>query len=241
ENQLRALRTELDAAKQHGDALRAAAQRVPMLQKEVEQARAEARRQFEENPAIWFRCRRSGEIVHANRAVSSLLGYEPAELQRSDFGTLVFDSANDFRWIVDRCLASLSTQSVETPWRRKDGRRIIVRVVADPANADSVDLVAEDVTHVRELEEKLRNAQRLESVARYGSEVAVTCQALLNHVKEEGQQWLAAIDSDTVRYRGELLIDEVTRATAYLGQLAAYTEEQQRIPDLVDVNKVLRD
>src|SRR4029079_14025284 len=42
-------------------------------------------------------------------------------------------------------------------------------------------------------------------------------------------------------YRGELLLDEVTRASAYLGQLAAYTEEQQAIPDLVDVNKVLRD
>jgi len=130
---------------------------------------------------------------------------------------------------------------METLWRRKDGRRIIVRVVAVPASADSVDLIAEEITHVRELEEKLRNAQRMESVARYGSEVAVTCQGLLNHVKDEGQQWLAGIESDTVRYRGELLLDEVTRATAYLGQLAAYSEEQQNIPDLVDVNKVLRD
>jgi len=241
ENQLRTLRTELDAAKRHGDALRTAAERVPMLQKEIEEVRAETRRQFEENPANWLRCHRSGEIVHVNRAVSSLLGYEPAELQRKDFGKLIFDSVTDFRWILDRCLASVSTQSMETPWKRKDGRRIIVRVVAVPVNADSVDLVAEDVTHVRELEERLRNAQRMESVARYGSEVAVTCQGLLNHVKEEGHQWLAGVESDTVRYRGELLLDEVTRATAYLAQLSAYTEEQEKIPDLVDVNKVLRD
>jgi PAS domain S-box-containing protein len=241
ENQLRTLRTELDAAKKQGDALRTAADRVPMLQKEIDQARAETRRQFEENPASWLRCHRSGEIVHVNRAVSSLLGYEPPELQRPDFGKVIFDSVSDFQWILDRCLSSLSTQSMETPWKRKDGRRIIVRVVAVPVNADSIDLVAEDVTHVRELEERLRNAQRMESVARYGSEVAVTCQGLLTHVKEEGQQWLAGIESDTVRYRGELLLDEVTRATAYLAQLSAYTEEQQKIPDLVDVNKVLRD
>lgn len=241
ENQLKALRQDLDAAKRRGEVLRATAERLPVLEKEIDDVRAETHRQFEENPASWFRCRRSGEIIHANRAMRSLVGYEPLELQQLDFGEVVFESANDFRWVLDRCLASLSTQSMETPWRRKDGHRIIVRVVAVPATAESVDLIAEDVTHVRELEEKLRNAQRMESVARYGSEVAVTCQGLLTHVKEEGQEWLAAIDSDTVRYRGELLLDEVTRATAYLGQLAVYSEEQQNIPDLVDVNKVLRD
>jgi PAS domain S-box-containing protein len=241
ENRLRASGNELDAARTRGEALRATAERLPVLEKEIDDVRAETRRQFEENPASWFRCRRSGEIIHANRAMRSLLGYEPLELQRFDFGKMVFDSASDFRWILDRCLASLSTQSIETPWTRKDGRRIIVRVIAVPASADSVDLIAEDITHVRELEEKLRNAQRMESVARYGSEVAVTCQGLLNHVKEEGQAWLEGIESDTVRYRGELLLDDVTRATAYLGQLAAYSEEQQNIPDLVDVNKVLRD
>jgi PAS domain S-box-containing protein len=241
ENQLKTMRQDVEAAKKRGEALRATAERLPVLEKDVDDARAETHRQFEENPASWFRCRRSGEIIHANRAMRSLVGYQPLELQQLDFGEMVFESANDFRWVLDRCLASLSSQSMETPWRRKDGRRIIVRVVAVPATAESVDLIAEDVTHVRELEEKLRNAQRMESVARYGSEVAVTCQGLLTHVKEEGQQWLGAIESDTVRYRGELLLDEVTRATAYLGQLAAYTQEQQNIPDLVDVNKVLRD
>jgi PAS domain S-box-containing protein len=241
ENQLKTLRQDLEAVKKRGEVLRATAERLPVLEKEVDDARAETHRQFEGNPASWFRCRRSGEIIHANRAMRNLVGYEPLELQQLDFGEVVFESANDFRWVLDRCLASLSTQSLETPWRRKDGHRIIVRVVAVPATAESVDLIAEDVTHVRELEEKLRNAQRMESVARYGSEVAVTCQGLLTHVKEEGQQWLAAIESDTIRYRGELLLDEVTRASAYLRQLAAYTEEQQNIPDLVDVNKVLRD
>jgi PAS domain S-box-containing protein len=241
ENQLQTLRQDLEAAKKRGEVLRATAERLPMLEKEIDDVRAESHRQFEQSPASWFRCRRSGEIIHANRAMRSLVGYEPLELQQLDFGEVVFESANDFRWVLDRCLASLSTQSMETPWRRKDGRRIIVRVVAVPATAESIDLIAEDVTHLRELEEKLRNAQRMESVARYGSEVAVTCQGLLTHVKEEGQEWLAGIESDTVRYRGELLLEEVTRASAYLGQLAVYTEEQQNIPDLVDVNKVLRD
>lgn len=241
EGDLKSVRGELELAKRQIETQRATAERVPVLEKQLQAIQAESRRQFDDNPTGWFRCRRSGELLQANRAIGHLLGYGAAELQRIDFGTTVFDCASDFRWILDRCLSSGLPQSMETPWKRKDRRQIIVRVVAVPAGTDAVDLVAEDVTHIRELEEKLRNAQRLEAVARYGSEVAVTCQGLLDHVKQEGHEWLSAIESDTVRYRGELLLDEVTRAGSYLAQLAAYGEEQQKSPNLVDVNKVLRD
>jgi hypothetical protein len=97
------------------------------------------------------------------------------------------------------------------------------------------------MTRVRALEEKLRNSQRMEAVARFGSEVAVTCHTLLRHVKQEGQQWVSQMESDAARYRGELLLDEVTRAAGFLGQLAAYGNEQKNVPELVDVNSVLRE
>ncbi len=239
--ELESVRRELEAARSEENVLRAATDRIPELEHQIEAISIESRRRFDANPTSWCRCDRSGKVAEANRALARLLGYDAAHLQQLDFGAAVFESAGDLRWILDRSLASLSTQSIETTWKRKNGRRMIVRVVAVPAGTDTVDLVAEDITHLRELEEKLRNAQRMEAVARYGSEVAVTCQGLLTHVKEEGQQWLAGVDSDTVRYRGELLLEEVTRAAAYLAQLAAYSEEQQGAPELVDVTKVLRD
>jgi len=239
--ELESVRRELEAARSEGNVLRATTDRIPELEQQIEAIGIESRRRFDANPTSWCRCHRSGRVAEANRAFARLLGYDAAHLQQLDFGAAVFESAGDLRWILDRSLASLSTQSIETTWKRKNGRRMIVRVVAVPAGIDTVELVAEDITHVRELEEKLRNAQRMEAVARYGSEVAVTCQGLLTHVKDEGQQWLAGVDSDTVRYRGELLLEEVTRAAAYLAQLAAYSEEQQGAPELVDVTKVLRD
>jgi hypothetical protein len=60
-------------------------------------------------------------------------------------------------------------------------------------------------------------------------------------VKQEGQQWLAGMESDTARYQGELLLHEVTRAAGFLGQFAAYGNEEKNIPELVDVHRVLRD
>jgi hypothetical protein len=114
-------------------------------------------------------------------------------------------------------------------------------VLGAATTADWVDLTAQDITTVRVLEERLRNSQRMESVGRYGSEVAVTCHNLLKHVTQEGQQWLSRIDSPTARYQGELLLDEVTRAEGFLRQLTVYGHEQKNAPELVEVNKVLRD
>ena len=116
-----------------------------------------------------------------------------------------------------------------------------MRVLAVATSADSVDLTAQDITAFRVVEEKLRHSQRMEAVARYASEVAVTCDNLLSHVKQEGQEWLARIDSEAARYQGELLLDEVTRAAGFLRQLAVYGNEQKNAPELVDVNEVLRD
>jgi hypothetical protein len=113
--------------------------------------------------------------------------------------------------------------------------------MAVASTADSIDVAAQDITALRELEEKLRNSQRMEAVARYASEIAVTCDNLLRHVEREGQQWLATIDGDTARYHGELLLNEVTRAAKYLQQLAIYGNEQKNVPTVVDLTKVLRD
>ena len=215
---------------------------MPHLQKQIDDIRAENRRQFEDSPVNMCRCSRDGAITQVNYALAGLLGYDtPDELQTVDFAGTVFESGDELQWIVDRCLASRSTESVETTWRRKDGSRIVVRVLAVATSADSVDPTAQDITAFRVLEEKLRNSQRMEAVARYASEVAVTCDNLLRHVKQEGQQWLARIDSDAARYQGELLLDEVTRAAGFLRQLSVYGNEQKNVAELVDVNKVLRD
>jgi len=242
QDQLKAAGEELEAARRGREVFRAVADRVPQLQKQIDDLRAENRRQFDHTPVSMCRRNRDGATTQVNHALAGLLGYAtPEDVQKLDLADAVFESGDELQWIVDRCLASRSIESIETTWRKHDGSRIIVLLVAVPAAADAVDLVAEDITRVRVLEEKLRNSQRMEAVARYGSEIAVTCHTLLRHVKQEGQQWLARMESDTTRYQGELLLDEVTRAAGFLGQFAAYGNEQKNIQDLVDVNNLLRD
>jgi PAS domain S-box-containing protein len=237
-----ALTRNLEQVNRERDVLNLQADRVPELERQLNALHAQQRRQFVETPMSMCRCRPDGAVTHVNQALARLLGYAtPDAVPTRDFGEAIFDSKDELPWLLNRCLASRATQSIETTWKKRDGRRIVVRVFALPVAAGAIDLVAEDVTRVRALEEQLRNAQRMEAVARYGSEVAATCGSLLRHVKQEGQEWLARVESDTTRYQGELLFHEVTRAAGFLEHFAAYGNEEKDAPVLVDVTTLLRD
>ena len=146
------------------------------------------------------------------------------------------------RWLIERSIDTGTTELLETTWRRKDRGRLVVRLQAVTVGSDAIEMVAEDITELRAVEDKLRQAQRMEAVGRLASEVAVTCDNLLRDVTQDGQQWLAAIDSDPVlRHQGEQLLGEVTRAASFLRQLGVYGERQVNALEPVSMNRVLRD
>ena len=239
---LDALRQALEATTVHRDALRVEADRVPQLQDQLDQSLGDNRRRFDRAPYATFRCNRDGAITDVNRSLVALLGYRTADdLRQVDFATTVFESADDLRWLIERSVSAGTTELVETTWRGKDRRRLVVRLHATAAN-DSIEIAAEDITNLRAVEDRLRQAQRMEAVGRLAAEVAVTCDNLLRDVTQDGRQWLAAIDGDTaLRNHGEQLFGEVTRAAGFLRQLGAYGNTQVSDLEPVSVNRVLHD
>ncbi len=241
EQQVAGLRTGLEALNRQREELKIKADRVPVLQKVIDETQAEYQLRFDHAPIGMWRCSRDGAIVQANQALVGLLRYKTVDdLLDVNFATTVFESAPELQWLVDRCLASRATETVETTWRRNDGVGIVVRLMAIATSSEAVDFVAMDITTLRAVEEKLRNSQRMEAVARYASEVAVTCDKLLGQVHQQGQQWLTRLESDSARHQGALLLDDVTRAAGFLRQLTVYGKEQNA-PGHVDVKQVLRD
>jgi PAS domain S-box-containing protein len=238
--ELETLDYELEGTRRDREVLRT---EVPLLQNQLDQSRAENRRQFEDTPYGMCRCRPDGAIMHVNHALVELLGYRTADEVRSlDFATAVFESAEDLPWLVKRCLGSAKRESVETAWRRKDGGHLIVRLLALAVAPEAIEIVVEDITNLRALEGRLRQAQRMEAVARLASEVAVTCDNLLREVSQDGQDWLAAIGGSTaLRRQGEQLLAEVTRVASFLQEITVYGKKEASAREPVDVNRVLRD
>ncbi len=243
QQEIDALRRELDATRTHAEALRGVAERVPDLQTQLERSQNERRRQFERAPYALCRCSQSGAIIDANHSFVALLGCRRVdELRNMDFVAAALDSAGDLGWLLERARTTRKTETVETQWKTREGRRLVVRLQALATTTGSIDIVAEDITPVRALEERLRQAQRMEAVGRLASEVAVTCDALLSDVARGAHEWLARVGSDdAVRRQAERLLTDVTRAASFLRQLGMYGNEQVRALEPVSAQRVLRD
>ena len=236
-----ALQRELKVTGTEVEGLRSEATRIPLLQMEVEQGKKDARRQFERAPYPLCRCTRDGTITHVNHSLARLLGYRKADdLLNMEFSS-VFECVNDLRWLIERSTNTEVAEAVETTWKTADRRRLHVRLHALTSIAGSIDIAVENITGLREVEERLRQAHRMEAVGRLASEVAVTCDSLLRDVAQGGHQWLDAVSVDVAqRQLGEMLFGEVTRAAGLLRQFAVYGDRQISALQPVSVQKVLR-
>jgi PAS domain-containing protein len=239
---LKAVMQDFEETKSHRDLLQIKADRVPQLTNQLEARRAESRLQFDGSPFGILRCSGAGVLQEANRALITALGYRTVDALRAlDSAAAVFESPDDFRWLIEHCERTPS-ESIDCIWKKKDGSRLTMRLRALRLSADVVDIVAEDVTTLRAVEERLRRAQRMEAVGRLASEVADTCDIILRNVSQDGQRWLTTVGSNAVqRHQGELILGEVTRAASFLRQLSVYGEKQTSALTGIDVNTVLRD
>ena len=213
------------------------------LQTMLDASNAENRRQFEQTAVPLVRCTREGVVTGANHAFAALVGCRlPGALRDSNFAATVFESLDDLTWLIERSVNSTKTESVETTCIRKDGARVAVRLSARPAASGVVEITAEDLTGIRVLEDRLREAHRMEAVGRVASEIAMTCERLLRDVYREAQRLLTTMTgSDGQRDHADTLLDDVTLAGSILHQLVAYGDEQTAALAPVDVNRILRD
>lgn len=237
------LQRELGAARNHATALRTVADRVPDLESALDRSRHESRGRFERAPHAICRCSPDGAIAEANHAFLALLGFRrAADARNVNFVTAALDSAGDLGWLLQRARITRRKETVETNWKTRDGRRLVVRLHAAAPADGPIEIVAEDITAVRALEERLRQSQRMEAVGRLASEVAMTCDGLLNDVARGGHEWLARAGSDTaLRRHVETLLADVTKASSVLQQLGEYGHEQMRALEPVSTQRVLRD
>jgi len=241
-NDVAGLRREIGETRAHAEALIDVADKVPGLEAQLEKSRQEKRRQFERAPYGLCQCSADGTIIEANHSFVALLGYRRAEDVRDlSWLTIARERTGDLGWLLERARATRRAETVETQWTSREGRHLSVRLQALVTSAGAIDIIAEDITTLRELEGRLRQAEKMEAVGRLASEVAVTCDALLGDVVRETQEWIGRLEFADLQIPAERIVADVTRAQGFLRRLDSYGDEQKRALEPVSAQRVLRD
>ena len=214
----------------------------------VENARlyAEARELFEQTVSANFVSTPGGRLLACNQTFAALLGLSSVEETcRADVVSFYSDPEERARFIAE-LQAQRRLTGFELTIRRRDGRLVSVSENAVGSFNDRGELTKitgflVDRSAERELEEQLRQAQRLEAVGQLAGGIAHDFNNLLTVIigcaeLMRSDQPQPASDPEAL----EELMKAARRAATLTQQLLAFSRRQVLQPQEVDMNAALR-
>lgn len=210
--------------------------------------RSEMRYRSQVQSAVYgiYRSSLEGKFLDVNPALVQMLGYaSPEELFAIDMATDLYVDPNERRRHIREYGHAERIDAVETRWKRKDGKVITVRLsgrggLKYPGEPESFEMICEDITERRTLEEQLLHSQKMEAVGRLAGGVAHDFNNLLTVIKGYSDLIVNELpEKDPMR--GE--VDEIRRAAERAAQLThqllAFSRRQVMAPRVLDLNVVI--
>ncbi|MGH7752710.1 MAG: PAS domain S-box protein, partial [Gemmatimonadales bacterium] len=189
-----------------------------------------------------YRSTLDGQFVSVNPALVALLGYDSEdELLHTPLEHLYRNPAERSR-LVERYKHEPAVQHLELDWQCRDGTPITVRVtgraVLSPAGApEGFEMIVEDVTERRQLEDQLRQAQKMEAVGRLAGGVAHDFNNLITAIMGYTDLIIRSFSADDPRRTDVAEIKNIAQRAADLTrQLLAYSRRQILTPKVIELN-----
>jgi two-component system, cell cycle sensor histidine kinase and response regulator CckA len=184
----------------------------------------------------------NGMMTETNAALHKMLGYTSAELAERHFTETTHPD--------DLTLAEVASDEVMSGKRpshtfekrlvRKDGSSFWVAVTLTRAHDGSFGIsLIDDITARKELEDELRQAQKMEAVGKLAGGIAHDFNNVMTAVSGCAELLLNEIDEDDPRReRVEVIHESAARATKLTRQLLAFSRRQVLRLEPVDLAKV---
>ena len=187
---------------------------------------------------------RDGRILEANPALARMLGYDSAEDLLKVPMSRFYPRAGERDRIIAQATQGRSSGSSEVEWIRKDGRGLDVRLywnlIEDPEGGTAFEVLAEDLTERKALEEQFRQAQKLEAVGRLAGGVAHDFNNRLTVIQGQAQMLLLDLPAGSpLRQNVEAILESSERASTLTRQLLTFGRKQITRPRLLDLNEVV--
>src|SRR5581483_6491431 len=195
-----------------------------------------------------YRSSVDGRFLDVNPALVAMLGYGSAEelLELDPRRDLFIDGAEQQR-VITACQRTGRFEGLEVRWKCKDKAPITVRLSGRAVSSSNereqvLEIIAEDVTEQRILENQFRQAQKMEAVGRLAGGVAHDFNNLLMVISGYTEVLLEASQRTDPLYSKLQAIEQAAdRASALTRQLLAFSRKQLLELKVVDANAIISD
>jgi len=178
-------------------------------------------------------------LVDLNSAAEGLLGVQHDEALDLTIDQLLADESVEDAWEV---FLQIGAIEAEVTLHRPDGakRRVEFAATANVRPGRHV-AVVRDLTRQKELEEQLRQAQKMEAVGRLAGGIAHDFNNLLTAITGYSEFLIAGQTDERLRRYAEEIRKAAARAASLTAQLLAFSRRQVLQPRVLDLNGVVSD
>lgn len=189
-----------------------------------------------------YRATPEGKLLVVNDALVKMLGHESAEeLLALNLAADVFEKGEYTPLMFDQPGTRKQFARLEVHWRRKDGKVIAVEINGRPVRDDDgkvlyFEVIAEDVSHVRGVEHRLRHVQKMEAIGRLVGGIAHDFNNVLGVIVAYSEMLVEKLRDDSELFP---VVTSITKAVERGGtltrQLLAFSRQQVLEPRVISV------
>ncbi len=187
-----------------------------------------------------------GQLLQVNRAIAEMLNYESeTELLLRSLRTEIFNQPINYDEFLAQLRGRGSCQGFECAWRCCGGKTILVRlggwsVLDGTGEISYLEILAENVTERKQLENQLRQAQKMQAIGQLAGGVAHDFNNLLTVVEGHVEMMLSEVPpSDRLRHRLEEVEKAAQLASTLTRRLLAFSRMQVLQSKVLDLNVVI--
>jgi PAS domain S-box-containing protein len=218
-----------------------------LAEDKLQQSEARLRSTIENAPYGIYRCdAKSHRFYAVNPALVSMLGYSSKqEMMELNISSELYADPADCAEFIRDCRQPGGAE-FETIWKRKDKKPLRVRMRGRQSRDENgnvhLEVYTEDISKRAELEQQLRQAQKMEAVGNLAGGVAHDFNNLLMIISSYTQMLEDELpQGDWLRQYTRQVLKAVERSTALIQQLLAFSRKQILSPRILDVNSVVDD
>lgn len=200
---------------------------------------------FEDSKDILFTMDLEGKVISVNKAAEEVMGWPRSEaLQKNIKGLVAPEHAALCNEVMRRIGNGEPLQHFEIAMLRKDGHKVLLevsaRLIRSNGKKDCVQGIARDVTERRQLENMVRQSQKLEAIGRLSGGLAHDFNNLLCVINGHTELLTEALQPGDPAIRSVTQIRKAADSAAALTrQLLAFSRRQVFHPQVVDLNTIV--